>query len=87
VSIVTLLFPSTDEEKRRADELYRDGLAASGEDAPTTEQLETLEVEEELGEPAVETKSLYGFKKHGFHRPENYDKIKDLPNGKQLWAG
>lgn len=22
-----------------------------------------------------------------FHLPENYDKIKDLPNGKQLWAG
>ena len=22
-----------------------------------------------------------------FHRPENYDKIRDLPNGKELWAG
>lgn len=22
-----------------------------------------------------------------FHRPENYDKIRDLPNGRELWAG
>ena len=33
---------------------------------------------------------MYSFKlflENKFYRPENYDKIKDLPNNKELWAG
>lgn len=33
----------------------------------------------------VKGKSLKGLRK--FDRPENYDKIADLPNGRELWAG